>query len=530
MLFETGPREILRDLMKIGWGLPVIIGFHMLLIACTALAWWAALGEDGTGQFRLLVWARWVREGANTLLPVAQVGGEIVGARLLAMCGTRLSLAAASVILDKTNEALAQIPFTLLGLALLVLLDGPKETIWWIALALPFAAFMAVALLLAQRGGLYRLLERSLISLGGHLQTPGLASIAGLDRTLRALLQPRLVSGGIALHLVAWFAGAGNVWLALHFMGFPIDFARALVIETLGQLVRSIGFIVPAGLGVQEGGYLAIGVALGVPPEAALAVSLVKRICQIMLGVPGLLSWQIAEARWLMHKRVEAGGAITVPTSASDAYVRRFVRALLRPLIGTGVTPNHLTTLRVLTGLGAAAFCSVGAPNWNGWAGVLWVVSALLDRGDGEFARLTRTCSERGRIYDYVGDVTTNSLIFLALGVGERSGALGQWSILLGLVAATSIAMASVLAEQLDLQIGEKSFPSRGGLDFDDILFALAPALWLGASLPLLLGAVLGGPAVVVVLWRRLSRLDGGRGSRGRAPSNERQAPRSNVA
>ena len=78
--------------------------------------------------------------------------------------------------------------------------------------------------------------------------------------------------------------------------------------------------------------------------------------------------------------------------------------------------------------------------------------------------------------------------------------------------------------------LGEKSFPACGGLDFDDILFALAPALWLGASLPLLLGAVLGGPAVVVVLWRRLSRLDGGRGSRGRAPSNERQAPRSNVA
>jgi len=312
LLFKTGPRQILQDILNVGWGVPVIIGLQILLIACTSLAWRTALGNEWTGPLWLLMWARWVRQSTNMLLPVAQVGGEIVGARLLALRGVRLSLASASVILDKANEALAQVPFTVVGLALLAVLERPETTTHWIVLALLFILLVAVALVLVQRSGFFSLLERSLIALGERSERmSGLASIAGLDRALRALCRPGRVASGTALHLVAWIAGAGNVWLALHFIGFPIDFARALVMESLGQLVRSIGFIVPGGLGVQEGGYLAVGAALGVPPEAALAVSLVKRICQAVLGVPGLLSWQIAEARRLIRQRGEVGGGVT---------------------------------------------------------------------------------------------------------------------------------------------------------------------------------------------------------------------------
>jgi uncharacterized membrane protein YbhN (UPF0104 family) len=99
--------------------------------------------------------------------------------------------------------------------------------------------------------------------------------------------------------------GAGEVWLALHFLGQPVTWLEAVLLESLGQAVRSTAFAVPGALGVQEGGFLVLGRLLGLPPEVALAVSLVKRVRELLLGVPGLLAWQLAAGRRLLRRRVE---------------------------------------------------------------------------------------------------------------------------------------------------------------------------------------------------------------------------------
>ncbi|RMF84180.1 MAG: TIGR00374 family protein, partial [Nitrospirae bacterium] len=98
-------------------------------------------------------------------------------------------------------------------------------------------------------------------------------------------------------HLAAWVAGAGEVWLALRFLGHPVGAVEALLLESLGQAVRSSAFAVPGALGVQEGGLLLLGRLLGIPPTTALALSLVKRVRELALGLPGLLAWPLAE-RW----------------------------------------------------------------------------------------------------------------------------------------------------------------------------------------------------------------------------------------
>ena len=41
----------------------------------------------------------------------------------------------------------------------------------------------------------------------------------------------------------------------------------------------------------------------GVPPDTALALSLVKRIPDLVIGVPGLMAWQAIEGRHLFRKR-----------------------------------------------------------------------------------------------------------------------------------------------------------------------------------------------------------------------------------
>ena len=52
----------------------------------------------------------------------------------------------------------------------------------------------------------------------------------------------------------------------------------------------------PGALGVQEGGFIVICRAFGLAPEVAIALSLVKRLREVVLGVPALIAWQRLES------------------------------------------------------------------------------------------------------------------------------------------------------------------------------------------------------------------------------------------
>jgi uncharacterized membrane protein YbhN (UPF0104 family) len=60
-----------------------------------------------------------------------------------------------------------------------------------------------------------------------------------------------------------------------------------------------LAFVVPAGVGVQEAGLVLFGQAFGIDSELALAVSMAKRIREVLCGLPSLISWQWSEGRRL---------------------------------------------------------------------------------------------------------------------------------------------------------------------------------------------------------------------------------------
>ncbi|MCK6452415.1 MAG: CDP-alcohol phosphatidyltransferase family protein [Alphaproteobacteria bacterium] len=193
---------------------------------------------------------------------------------------------------------------------------------------------------------------------------------------------------------------------------------------------------------------------------------------------------------------------------AGGSWSHVVARALVRPLVGGPVTPNHLTTARLATGIAACAAFAVGTRGWDIVAGVVWVISALLDRADGELARLGGTSSKWGHAYDYYTDVAVNGLFFVAIGFGLRHGALGAWTIAMGLIAGITVAAASIWSELLEQRRadGVKAYEGFGGFDFDDVMYLFAPVAWLGWLLPLLAGAAIGGPVFALVTWIRLRR------------------------
>jgi putative membrane protein len=279
----------------------------------SALAWQALVPAPPPSRTIAFVGLRWVREAVNNLLPVAQIGGEFVGARLLQRGGVPLGVAGASVTVDLTMEMTSQIVFTLLGLALLVQgLHEPRVVLWTVA-GIGSAAAIIVAFIGAQRFGMFHLIERGLIKLAERGPAwAALGDIAGLHRSIEALYaSPGRLARAFCHHFISWLLGGLEVMLALHLVGVSIDWREGLIIESLGQALRAVGFAIPASLGVQDGGYVLICGLLGISPQAAIELSLLKRIREVTLGVPALVAWQIIESRRLVGPIADASVAAT---------------------------------------------------------------------------------------------------------------------------------------------------------------------------------------------------------------------------
>ncbi len=295
-----GFAEVGQVFAAAGWGIALVTAFHFLPMVASALAWRAAAESITRSKVSVFLWARLLREAVNGLLPVAQVGGDIVGARVLTFHGCGAPAAGASVLVDMTLEFLTQIVFTVIGLGLLVA-NGGGEMTSWVAVGLAVAMLAAIGFLLAQRWGVFRLLEKLLDRMAAFFDWPALGSLANLHDTVMTIYRDRrAMIGAILWHMASWILGAVEVWLTLLVLGADVSFAEALVIESLGQALRTAAFLVPGAYGIQEGGYMLLGVHFGLAPEIALSVSLIKRVREFVLGVPAILVWQFIEGRRLL--------------------------------------------------------------------------------------------------------------------------------------------------------------------------------------------------------------------------------------
>ena len=298
LLSEYGVGRVFTLLAEAGWGLAAIVLFHLVQIGASAAAWRAVSGptphRPGLAGFMVL---RWIREGVNNLLPVAQIGGEFVAARLLRRRGVPLVQAVAGTVGDLTMEMVTQIAFTLMGLGLLVWLVGDGQVAHAVIGGLLAATVAAAAFVAAQNFGLANLIERGLARLGAAIGWGGFGEIVGLQAAITGLYRaPRQLAAAAWWHSISWLLGGVEVCLALHVLGRDVGIGPGLVIESLGQALKAAGFAVPGALGVQEGGLIVVCALFGIGPETAIALSLTKRLREVALGVPGLLYWQRLEA------------------------------------------------------------------------------------------------------------------------------------------------------------------------------------------------------------------------------------------
>jgi hypothetical protein len=164
-------------------------------------------------------------------------------------------------------------------------------------------ALGAVLFFLAQRPAM-RLAER----IAGHF-LPASAEIAivGLRDELRsAYAQRGHVVIAFLLNPGVWSASGLGAWLVLTFMSVGVSGRTVLSIECLICTIRSIAFVLPGAVGVQEVGSALAAALFDIPVEPALALSLVKRAKDVVIGLPTLLAWQGLDAGRLWKSRTSS--------------------------------------------------------------------------------------------------------------------------------------------------------------------------------------------------------------------------------
>lgn len=188
-----------------------------------------------------------------------------------------------------------------------------------------------------------------------------------------------------------------------------------------------------------------------------------------------------------------------------DTIPHRIVRPMVRLLARTKVTPNHLTTLRFATAIAAAVAFAQGGSFWVNWGAAIFVVSAFLDRADGELARQTRRFSQHGHNYDLVADCSAGVMAFAGLGLGAAGGSLGSFAVVLGVMGGIGV---TALFWQLNVRsIGAlPRYTDRNGrvlIDPDDAMFTVPVLLWCFGAETVVLAAGTVTPGIA--LWLALA-------------------------
>lgn len=116
----------------------------------------------------------------------------------------------------------------------------------------------------------------------------------GLARFYRRESRRLLLS--IVFHLVAWLLGSVEAYLILRFLGVGVSLATATVIEAFGTAIRFATFMVPASLGVLEGGYVVVFGALGLGSTASMSFGLARRLREIVWISVGLVVFALMRA------------------------------------------------------------------------------------------------------------------------------------------------------------------------------------------------------------------------------------------
>lgn len=262
-------------------------------LLATTLSWWLLFPPGKRLSFAEASLLSWIGLAVNWVLPVATLGGEVAKFELATQRATTRppgrSLVAATLVVDKTTQVITQLLLVGAALAALSELSGRASALAASSRGVVLVGLALGLFLWGQHAGLF---GRTLRALGQGEHRYGDAANR-LDAEISAIYRRRrALSGALLCRLAFRLLFAAEIYWAFQMFGVACPVFTLLLLESVVQGARMSAFVVPAGIGVQEGALLAAGQLLGLPVEALMAAAVLKRLRELTVSLPALVVWQ----------------------------------------------------------------------------------------------------------------------------------------------------------------------------------------------------------------------------------------------
>jgi glycosyltransferase 2 family protein len=271
-------------LVQVGWGIVLVVGQETVAHLLNALGWRFAFTRDEAAAFPFgeLLRLRVAGDAINYLTPSATVAGEFARAAMLS-ARHGATVRAGSVVVAKSAQTLGQAVFVAAGFFLVgtrLVVGAPRVSprFWLVAGPL---------LILA-------IIYRATIQHAPGLLEAARARLRAVACRLREFIRdhPARVVLSTLMFVLAYAWGAFEAYWICQFLGIPVSVFTALSIEVMSVAVDGLLFMVPAKVGTQEGGKMAVFTALGLPPSLGFAFGVVRHVRELTwAGLGMLLCW-----------------------------------------------------------------------------------------------------------------------------------------------------------------------------------------------------------------------------------------------
>jgi len=306
----SGYEQVLQALEQAGWGIVWTSLYHLVPMYLCVIGWQALVpGRPGSANRKrfgqmFFFYVLWLRVSVNNLMPVARIGGEVLSVRVMMKHGMRKATAIASTVVEITTSIIAQFVFVLIGVVLFVLRVSDSNVTVQLTFGMLLTAALIGALVFVQRVGFFGLVHKLFTLMFRDKWKNFAGNTTRLDQAVHTMYRRygRAIFCGV-MQFLSWLACSVEIWLALYYLGHPLPLLECVMIEALIQATWAAAFFVPGALGVQEAGFLLFGHLLGLTPEIAAALAVIRRCRDLLLYVPGLIAWQVQEGRWLLRKK-----------------------------------------------------------------------------------------------------------------------------------------------------------------------------------------------------------------------------------
>ena len=285
VLAKTNMQLLLEQIKNIGWyGAAVILLAYSVYFAADSLSWQATIRNVPLNYdwFLRCCAVRMVGEAYNNITPAASMGGEPIKAWLLkANWQVPITESSVALVVSKTTSMFTLVGFVALGVMFSFYHSSfsyDEKQIAALGL-LVIITFTLVFFLIQKLKLLSVFANRLALTFNKKSLQKFLVVSEKIDRQFEdfySMEKIRLVYSAFFAS-VNWLMGVVEIYLIFYFLGHPLSFQEAWMLECFVQLVRTLTFFIPAGIGTQEGAFfIGAGLFSGVI-SIGIAAALVRR-------------------------------------------------------------------------------------------------------------------------------------------------------------------------------------------------------------------------------------------------------------